>query len=349
MVQVTRSHKVRTLSLNRGVGFIGRHNLWFLNIAQFFGALNDNLFKFLTIYLLIDLKGIEASSDILFLIGIAFVLPFLLFSSVAGVLADRFSKQKVIVLLKALEVVIIIVGFVAYAYKIPWLCYSLVFALSMQSALMAPSKYGIIPELVRKEQIPKANGLITAFTYLAIIFGTVLASAMTQVTGRNFLLAISGCFLVAVVGFFASLYIPHTEAERNKQKISLMILPQIYKTLKYCKRTPRLVLAVFGSAYFMFIGGFVQLNIIPFSMQFLGLSEECGGYLFSVMAIGIAMGSACAGRACKREVDLGLACFGLLGIPLLLFIFPLFATHLLSTIVILTALGFFWGSFCCPL
>ena len=50
-----------------------KHAFRLLNIAQFFAVLNDNLFKFLTIYLLIDLQGKEASSDILFWVGVCFL------------------------------------------------------------------------------------------------------------------------------------------------------------------------------------------------------------------------------------------------------------------------------------
>src|SRR3954470_2966455 len=71
-----------------------KHSLHFLNIAQFMGALNDNIFKLVIAYLLIDIRGPEHASVILAVIGAIFVIPFLLFSSSAGVLADRYSKQK---------------------------------------------------------------------------------------------------------------------------------------------------------------------------------------------------------------------------------------------------------------
>jgi len=80
--------------------FLWRHALQFLNASQFMGVINDNVFKFLIVFLFIDLQGVAHSSEILFWVGTIYVLPFLLFSPAAGVLADRFSKQRMIIFLK---------------------------------------------------------------------------------------------------------------------------------------------------------------------------------------------------------------------------------------------------------
>ena len=327
----------------------GRQAFRFLNIAQFFAVLNDNLFKFLTIYLLIDLKGKEASNDILFWVGVCFVLPFLLFSSAGGVLADRFSKQKLIVTLKGFEIVIILGGLLAYYHESVVGCYAILFTLCLHSALLSPAKYSIIPELVSKEQIPKANGAITGGSYLAMIFGTFFASFLTQVTDRNFLLALSVCVVTAVIGFTASLYIPYTKPARSKQKLSLFFVGQTVRTLKFCKKTSRLFLAVVGSAFFLFIGAFVQLNIIPFAMDFLALSEVGGGYLFLGTAVGIVLGAMIAGKLCKKEIDLGLPCFALFILAISLFCLPVMRHSIGGSLACLVVLGIFSGMFIVPL
>ena len=94
-----------------------------------------------------------------------------------------------IVLLKLSEVIIMLLGVVAFLWQSSWASYTLLFLLSLQSAMFTPPKYSIIPELVKQEHISKANGLITSFTYLGVIIGTFLASFLTQVTNKNFPLA----------------------------------------------------------------------------------------------------------------------------------------------------------------
>jgi acyl-[acyl-carrier-protein]-phospholipid O-acyltransferase/long-chain-fatty-acid--[acyl-carrier-protein] ligase len=276
-------------------------------------------------------------------------LPFLLFSTAGGVLADKFSKQKVIVWLKALEIVVIGFGFFAYYFQTVSGCYITLFMLCLQSAFLSPSKFSIVPELVRKEQIPKANSMITSSSYMAMILGTFLASFLTRVTERNFLLCISVCMGAAIIGFIASLYIPYTPPVRGKEKLSLFFVKQTIQTLTYCKKTPRLFLAVVGSAFFLFIGAFVQLNVIPFAMDFLHLSEVGGGDLFLGTAIGIALGAAIAGRLCKKEIDMGLSCFALLILSLALLFLPMMKHSVVGSVISLFVLGLFGGLYVVPL
>ena len=89
-----------------------------LNAAQFCGALNDNVFKLLLIYFLIDVRGKDSENAVLARAGITFVLPFLLFVAAAGVLADRFSKRNIVVIAKVAEVVVAAVGVAAFGHEI---------------------------------------------------------------------------------------------------------------------------------------------------------------------------------------------------------------------------------------
>ena len=86
--------------------FQEKHSLGALNISQFFGVVNDNLFKLVLVFMLIDAYGAPYANTILSLAGAIFVIPFLVFSSSAGVLADRFSKQRILRYIKAVEIVI---------------------------------------------------------------------------------------------------------------------------------------------------------------------------------------------------------------------------------------------------
>ena len=320
----------------------------FLNIAQFTAAFNDNLFKFLTIYLLIDMKGALNSSDVTLFVGVFYVLPFLLFSNIAGAIADRISKQKIIVWMKALEIVIIGLGYYVYANQLVWGCYGCVFLLSLQSAIMSPPKYSIISELVKRDQIPKANSYVTSYTYLAIIFGTFMASFLTQITDRNFLLSLSVCMIASIIGFIASLNIPLTKAVGEKIIAKRAPFSQLKETLQMCAKTPKLLLVVIGSAFFLFIGAFTQLNLIPFAMTSLGMSEVGGGYLFLATSFGIAFGSILSGKLCKKEVHLGVPVFAMVVMAILVFMIPMSGSILMITCV-LGGIGLFGGLYQIPL
>jgi acyl-[acyl-carrier-protein]-phospholipid O-acyltransferase/long-chain-fatty-acid--[acyl-carrier-protein] ligase len=327
----------------------GRHSLGFLNITQFLGVINDNVFKFVMAFLLIDALGFSKASSILSATGAIYVIPFLLFSSSAGILADRFSKQKLLVIMKVAEMIIMILAIAAFGLKSVWGCYTLLFLLSTHSAMFGPSKYGIIPELVPEEAVSKANGFVTSFTYLAIIIGTFLASFLTEITNRHFILIAGFCLFVAIGGFFSALAVKKTPAQGSEKKINPFFIREIWQTLKYTRTVHHLLPAILGSAYFLLIGGYTQLNIIPFALQSLQLSEVAGGYLFLATALGIALGSFIAGRVSRNRIELGLSCMAGFGIGLFFILVSLFSTSLFSVIVCLLGIGILGGVFIVPL
>lgn len=321
----------------------------FLNATQFLGALNDNIYKLLIVYFFIQLEGIEHSHEILAVTGAIFVIPFLLFSAFSGTMADRFSKRDVIVTTKILELVIMGLGVLAFALQSKIGSYGILFLLATQSALFGPSKYGIVPEIVSTDKISKANGLMTSFTFLAIILGTFLASFLIQITGRNFIISSIFCTFIALVGVVTSFCIEHTPPSGSSKKFQFFFIRQIWNTLVLTRQYVSLLPAVLGSAYFLFVGAFIQLNIIPFAVHSLDLSDIQGGYLFFLTALGIGTGALIAGKISGRIVELGLVPLGALGISICSFLLFVFATHLWTVIFLVTLLGVFGGIYEIPL
>ena len=323
-------------------------SFYLLNATQFLGALNDNIFKLLVIYLLIYIKGAAFANTILSLAGAIFVIPFLLFSSGAGVLADRFSKRTIIVYTKVLELIIMLFGMLSVFMGWEIGAYAALFLMAAQSAIFGPSKYGIIPELVEAKMVSKANGSLTSFTYLAIILGTFLASFITDITDKNFVLEAGFCVVVAIIGLFTSLGISRTAPQQSTKKITPFFLREIYHTLKMAWHIPHLLPCIFGSAFFLFVGAFTQLNIIPFAMQSLHLSDVGGGYLFLSTAVGIAIGAVLAGQLSKDKVEPGISCIAGLLFAVFFFLLFLFSWSLIATILILALLGIAGGGYLIP-
>ncbi len=319
----------------------------YLNITQFLGALIDNIYKLLVVYFLIDLRGVENSPTILAITGAVFVLPFLLFSASSGVLADRFSKRNIIVLTKILELVITAFSIMVFAYESEYGAYCILFLLATQSAIFGPSKYGIIPEIVATDKISEANGLLTSFTFLAIILGTFLASFVTDITNRNFVLAsIFGTF-IALVGMITSFCIEYTPPLGSTKRFNILFLKEIFSTLKMAGKRPSLLMSIFGSAFFLFLGAYLQLNLIPFAVQSLHLTDFQGGYLFLITALGIAFGSILAGKISGKTAELGLV--PIAGIGLLTCCLLLNTTQLSAVIPLVILAGMFGGMYEIPM
>lgn len=324
-------------------------SLTYLNVTQFLGALNDNIFKLLIAYFLIDMEGIASSQRILATAGAIFVIPFLLFSSTSGTLADRLSKSKIIVFTKALELLIMLCGVLTFYLQSKYGSFAVLFLMATQSAIFGPSKYGIIPEIVSSDKISKANGLLTSFTFLAIIIGTFLASFLTQITDRNFLITASCCVLISLVGLITSVCIQYTPPSGSSKKCNPWFFVEVYQTIRAVRFEPSLVTAMCASAFFLFLGAFFQLNMIPYAVQVLHMTDVQGGYLFLITALGIGIGSMTSGYISGKQVELGLVPLGGLGVVMTCFMIDGFSQHLMAVYPIVFLMGFFGGIYIIPL
>ncbi|MCM2358259.1 MAG: acyl-[ACP]--phospholipid O-acyltransferase [Geobacteraceae bacterium] len=319
-----------------------------LNLAQALGALNDNLIKLVIVFFLVGRQGPAAAGAIAAVGSALFVLPFLLFSALAGSLADRLPKQRVIVAVKALEIAIACLAAVGLLLGAAPLLYLTVFLLGSHSALLAPAKYGIVPELVGREELSRANSRLEMFSFMAIIGGTALAPFLVRASGgRHGVAALAG-IAVAAAGLMLARTIPRGAPAAPGRPLA--VSPATYlRTLRELRKDGYLLLAVLGGAYFLFVGAFCQLNLLPYGMARLGLAETESGYLFLAAAFGIGLGSLLAGHLSGRTVEFGVVPIGAAGLTLGAFLLHAAPASLIAVLPLVFLFGVSAGLFIVPL
>lgn len=326
---------------------------WFsfhtLNFCQFIGAMNDNLFKLLLVYCFIHIEGPESSNKLLSLTGVVFVMPFLFLAPTAGTLADRYSKRSIILITRGIEIVSLSLGALGLTFGLKSLSFIALFMLACHSALFGPSKYGIIPELVAKKDISKANGLLTLCTYTAMIIGTFLASFLTDISNYDFMIASLLPILFSLTALIMAFKIEKTPASGSHKKISLLFVHEMVANLRTIRKEPFLLSAVLGSAFFLFAGSFIQLNVIPYAIYSLNLTDVQGGYMFLLTALGIGVGSYLAGKFSGKAVEFGLIPIGGFGLSICFFMLHGFSDSLPLILSIMFLIGISGGLYLVPL
>ena len=151
-----------------------------LFITQFLNAFNDNFFKMAMIILvtfeLLNNPSKEAQFNAL--VGGLLMLPFFLFSALAGQLADKKDKSKIIRIVKNAEIIIMLIGAVGiYMESIETMLIAF-FALGTQSSFLGPIKYAILPQHLKDDEVLSGTGLVEAGTYIAILAGTILGGLL---------------------------------------------------------------------------------------------------------------------------------------------------------------------------
>jgi acyl-[acyl-carrier-protein]-phospholipid O-acyltransferase/long-chain-fatty-acid--[acyl-carrier-protein] ligase len=323
-------------------------SFFYLNISQFLSSFKDNFYKYLLIYSVIDVEGLSFGPFVLAASGIIFITPFILFSYYSGCLADRYSKRNLIVITKIIELFTVCLLFLSFLMQSELLRYVGLFILATEEAIISPSKYGIIPELVSKDQITEANGYLVSFSYTGMMLGALIASFLTQYTGHNYLFSSTTCIVTAAIALAAAIKIPRTPAYAIPSKIKIFFLGDIIRTVKNAAATPYLVLCMLGSAFFLFLAAFSQANIIPYSIYSLQMSEVSGGYFAFITTIGVCIGGIAAGQISGPRVALGLVPLAVLGMAICFFLFHFTVGMPLLTGINSLVIGIFAGLYLVP-
>lgn len=275
---------------------------WGLNLTQFLGAFNDNLFKQLVMLLCVD-RASQGGRDLQGLAMILFAWPFIAFSGFAGFLSDRFSKRKIIILCKAAEFLIVLLGMLGFLTHNLFVLLAVLCLMGVHSAFFGPSKYGILPELLHPSDLPRANGSMLMATFLAIIFGLAIAGAAKQAFQDSLWLASLPCLLIALLGLGTSVLIRPTPVAQPKLVFEWSSIAIDAQTRAVLTKNRTLLGVLLMSSVFWFVGGTVYPPAInAFGKDQLRLDDRTTGAMAASTGLGIAVGCILAGVLSKNRV-----------------------------------------------
>jgi acyl-[acyl-carrier-protein]-phospholipid O-acyltransferase / long-chain-fatty-acid--[acyl-carrier-protein] ligase len=328
--------------------------------TQFLGAFNDNVCKFVVSMLAVALAGAAASTSTastgaaegsgdLPIVGVVFILPFLLFSGYAGQVADRYNKRTVLIVTKALEIVAMALAVAAlWAHSFNGML-AVLFLLALQATFFSPAKYGIVPEVLPDGELSRANGLLEMSTFAAIVLGTSLGGFLFAALKDR--LPVIGLVLLAlaIVGSITSLGIPKGAEPAKAGAMRLNPWAGLGAGMVRMARDRTLGLSILGASYFWFLGALLQMVILLFGKETLALSDMGVGLLGTFLAVGIGTGSVAAGRLSGEKVEFGLVPLGSIGMGLFSIALAFTGSSFWLASLCLAALGFAAGLFIVPL
>lgn len=334
--------------------------------TQFLGAFNDNLFKQLVLLLFVKTPvagEVDRYRDQQWVALLLFSLPFILFSGFGGYLSDRYRKWSVILGCKAAEVAIMmlaVIGFALYSQSglTPLVFAALgvtLFLMGTHSAFFGPSKYGALPEFFASRQLPSVNGVVLMTTFLAIIFGSVLAGYLLDWwSGR---LWMAGCVSVGVagVGVATALALPRLPAALPELRFSVDMLFIPRDVWRVVRTDDQLSRALVVSTLFWLVAAIVQPAVNALGKLQLLEDNRWTSLLVMVISAGIAAGSVLAGWFSRQAFQPWVPRVGAWGmvVCLLLLAIPVGdKQHLLGywgSVTALILLGGFTGLFAVPL
>ncbi len=297
---------------------------WPFFYTQFCGAFNDNVFKnaigILIAYKAYSIGGISPE-QMVSLSGGIFILPFFLFSAIAGQIADKFSKDLIIRIVKALEIVIMILGMMGFIYENLILLLVTLFFMGLQSTFFGPVKYSILPHLLQSDELITGNAYVETGTFIAILLGSILGVQLISMDGGTWVTGIA-VIAIAVLGFLVCLAIRNVAPAIPELKINLNPITTSIEILGITRKVESIFNSILGISWFWFIG-IAMLSIIPvYCKDFLHAKESVVTLFLALFSIGIGVGSILCERLSFKRTELGLVPIGSFGLSL--FTFDLF-------------------------
>lgn len=272
-----------------------------LFVTQFLNAFNDNLFKSAMVILVIYTIYNDPAKEAGFsgLAGGLFILPFFLFSALAGQLADSADKAKIIRIVKSAEIAIMLVGAAGLILHVIPLMLAALFAMGVHSTFFGPIKYAILPQHLAPDEVLGGTGLVEAGTYIAILGGTIVGGIIPSEW------AAVGVLAVAVIGRISAMFVPDApqEADAPAFKIDFNIVRSSIALVSATMHIRRLYLAIVAISFFWAIGAILAAQFPPLVKNALGADQKVATLFMAIFSVGVAIGSVAVNRLLKGTVS----------------------------------------------
>ena len=290
------------------LGLLKQRRFLPLFTTQFLGAFNDNLFKqsmvLFATYQIFNSQRQESFFSSL--VSGLFILPFFLFSALAGEIADSIDKARVVRAVKIAEVAIMAVGAAGLllalsgAVTVPIaLMLVAVTGMGVHSTFFGPVKYAILPQHLGDDDVLGGTGLVEAGTYIAILLGTIIAGMVY----RHPVLVAGGTLAAALAGVASGRRVPPAPRLGPPVPLDWNVVRSSWRLVSATMHIPRLFLAICSISFFWTIGMVLVIVFPPLVKNVLTAEASVASVLLAMFSIGVALGSVVVNVLLKGRVS----------------------------------------------
>jgi acyl-[acyl-carrier-protein]-phospholipid O-acyltransferase / long-chain-fatty-acid--[acyl-carrier-protein] ligase len=264
-----------------------------LFLCQFFAAFGDNFLKTALGFLIVYQLSETNSPALVQLAAATFIGPYFFLSGLGGEFADRFDKAWVAQRIKFVEMLAALVAVAAFALYSLALLFVALFMFGILGALFGPVKYGILPDLLAREELPGGNALIEGGTFLAILLGTITAGFAA--TGDTNPIHFAWLMLLtAFVSWLSATFIPARVPGAPGLTINWNVIASTGAQIKQLRADPRLWWGGLVTSWFWLVGAVVMSLLFPLVQSNLGGTTRVVNVFLAIFSISVAVGSGLA-------------------------------------------------------
>jgi acyl-[acyl-carrier-protein]-phospholipid O-acyltransferase/long-chain-fatty-acid--[acyl-carrier-protein] ligase len=261
--------------------------------CQFFSAFSDNFLKNALVFLILFKIGGSASESLITLAAAVFIVPYFFLSAFGGEMADRYDKATVAQSLKFVEIGVAMLAVAGFAMHSVAILFVALFGFGVIGSLFGPIKYGILPDLLQRSELPAANAFVEGATFMAVLLGTIVGGLAAKDGGDP--ASFAGLMLVfAVLCWTSALLIPRVGSGAPNLKISANVIASTGRLLQHLRGDHRLWWGALVTSWFWLVGAVVLSLLPPLVKSVLGGAEEVVTTFLAVFSVAVAVGSGLA-------------------------------------------------------
>ena len=287
-------------------------------LATFLGTFNDNVLRSGLVVLIAysSKHGIKLFADPEILVTLCsglLVLPMVLFSSIAGQLADRYEKSRLLRFTKMAELFIMLSAAYGFYSQNIVLLMALLFISGTHSTFFVPIKFSILPQHLKHGELLAGNGFIASGGYLAILTGMMAGGLLVE--GANNIIGVV-LLSVAICGFTSSLFVPLAPSAHPDTKIHLNLWRGSMEIIKHTMRDPILVRIILSLSWFIVVGSVFVGQIANYSRGIIHADNEVYIVFLTLFSLGMASGSLACDSLLKGQISTRFTPVSALGVAL---------------------------------
>ncbi|MFK8039859.1 MAG: MFS transporter [Rickettsiaceae bacterium] len=261
-----------------------------LFIVQACGCFNDSIMKNALIIMITYKLSCQFSGYAKFLVllaNAAFIIPFVLFASIAGYFADKFERKYIVNIIKACEILIVCLAIYGFNNNDVICLFIAICLMGVHSTFFGPIKYALLPDHLNSNELLMANGLIEASTFITILLGTLIGGLYTNFP--NFVIISMLC--TSIVGLLSSVVLPKSNNYNSNLRIKFNIIRDTSEMISYAYHKKQLYLSILAISWFWFIGATILAQIPSLVKDILVADENVANLFLAVFSIGVGAGS----------------------------------------------------------
>ena len=230
-----------------------------------------------------------------------FMLPYFLFSAIAGQLADKYDKAILARWIKLFDLAAMVFGAFSLWLENPYMHLTVLFLAGTTAAFFGPIKYGVLPQYLKRDELIAGNALIELGTFVTILLGTMFGGFLVldglgRVHARHH--HHRACRHCAGCAFL----MPSAPGDQSIV-FDWNVPRQTLKLLSYAREREDVFWSVIGASWFWFLGAAIMAQLPVFTRDVLLANDAVANAFIGLFTIGIGAGSLLTNALLKGEVS----------------------------------------------